>query len=556
MVPTGEFVSGGFRIARRRRPRCRSTPGRTSRPRTTARRCGVRQRRSGRAARLSGAITTSTGALKIGGNAIWGEWFKGDIDEIRIYNRALTATEIQADMNTSISCARQSPPSAPGTLTATGGLGQIALAWGAATDNVSVARYNVHRGSSAGFIPSLANRIAQPTGTSYTDAASPPAPTSTRSPPRTSPATSARQETRPARVAAADTTPPTVAITAPASGATVSASVSVTANAGGQRHRRRRPVQARRSRPRRRGHDGSLLRDLGQLRHRQRRRTRSPRWHATAPATRPPLRAVPVTVSNTGSLGLVGAWAFDEGSGTTTADQSGRGNAGTLANAAWVTTGKFNNALSFNGTNAWVTVADSAHARPDDGHDARGLGAAGRRRRLAHGGREGPCRAGSPTACTPTRTAASPAPRSRSAAPPARSTAPPALPVGTWSHVAATYDGTMLRLYVNGSQVGAAARRRVARHVGLGAPHRRQRRRGASGSTARSTRCAIYNRALAAGEIQNDMPRSITPDTVAPTITARTPAPGSAGINAGTSATVTVQRADERRPASPRRASS
>ena len=43
----------------------------------------------------------------------------------------------------------------------------------------------------------------------------------------------------------------------------------------------------------------------------------------------------------------------------------------------------------------------------------------------------------------------------------------------------------------------------------------------------------VYNRALSAAELQNDMVRSITPDTVAPTITARTPAPGSAGINAG-----------------------
>ena len=70
--------------------------------------------------------------------------------------------------------------------------------------------------------------------------------------------------------------------------------------------------------------------------------------------------AVPVTVSNTGGVGLVGAWAFDEGTGTAAADQSGRGNNGTIANAAWVTNGKFNKALSFNGTSAWVTVADAA----------------------------------------------------------------------------------------------------------------------------------------------------------------------------------------------------
>jgi hypothetical protein len=37
--------------------------------------------------------------LRIGGNAIWGEYFAGQIDEVRIYNRALNQTEIQGDMN-------------------------------------------------------------------------------------------------------------------------------------------------------------------------------------------------------------------------------------------------------------------------------------------------------------------------------------------------------------------------------------------------------------------------------------------------------------------------
>ena len=36
--------------------------------------------------------------LSVGGNAIWGEYFEGVIDEVRIYRRALTAGEIQADM--------------------------------------------------------------------------------------------------------------------------------------------------------------------------------------------------------------------------------------------------------------------------------------------------------------------------------------------------------------------------------------------------------------------------------------------------------------------------
>jgi hypothetical protein len=46
----------------------------------------------------TGAIQTSTGALRIGGNLIWGEYLDGRIDEVRIYNRALSAGEISADM--------------------------------------------------------------------------------------------------------------------------------------------------------------------------------------------------------------------------------------------------------------------------------------------------------------------------------------------------------------------------------------------------------------------------------------------------------------------------
>jgi hypothetical protein len=52
---------------------------------------------------VTGSLTTSTGALRIGGNAIWGEYFSGLIDEVRIYNRALTPQEIQNDMNTPVS---------------------------------------------------------------------------------------------------------------------------------------------------------------------------------------------------------------------------------------------------------------------------------------------------------------------------------------------------------------------------------------------------------------------------------------------------------------------
>src|SRR2546423_14346715 len=48
----------------------------------------------------TGAIATSTNPLQIGGDSIYGQYFVGRIDEVRVYNRALSAAEIQSDMNT------------------------------------------------------------------------------------------------------------------------------------------------------------------------------------------------------------------------------------------------------------------------------------------------------------------------------------------------------------------------------------------------------------------------------------------------------------------------
>ncbi|WAK00552.1 LamG-like jellyroll fold domain-containing protein [Methylobacter sp. YRD-M1] len=48
-------------------------------------------------------IQPSNGELRIGGNSTWGAYFKGLIDEVRIYNRALTAAEVQYNSKTAIS---------------------------------------------------------------------------------------------------------------------------------------------------------------------------------------------------------------------------------------------------------------------------------------------------------------------------------------------------------------------------------------------------------------------------------------------------------------------
>ena len=93
----------------------------------------------------TGSIVTSSNPLQIGGDSIYGQYFEGTIDEVRVYNVALTAAQIQADMNTPIAPDTQ-PPTAPASLTATAVSGsQINLSWSASTDNVGVTGYLVER---------------------------------------------------------------------------------------------------------------------------------------------------------------------------------------------------------------------------------------------------------------------------------------------------------------------------------------------------------------------------------------------------------------------------
>ena len=61
----------------------------------------VRERRGGFQPAQTGSIATSTGPLTIGGDPVWSsQYFAGLIDDVRIYNRALSAAEILTDMET------------------------------------------------------------------------------------------------------------------------------------------------------------------------------------------------------------------------------------------------------------------------------------------------------------------------------------------------------------------------------------------------------------------------------------------------------------------------
>jgi hypothetical protein len=51
---------------------------------------------------IVGDITTSTGPLFMGGNQFWGEYFNGQIDNVRVYNRALGIVELMTNQVTPV----------------------------------------------------------------------------------------------------------------------------------------------------------------------------------------------------------------------------------------------------------------------------------------------------------------------------------------------------------------------------------------------------------------------------------------------------------------------
>jgi hypothetical protein len=123
------------------------------------------------------------------------------------------------------------PPTAPSNLVANGSLGTAALSWTASTDNIGVTRYDVYRSNTQGFTPAPGNRIAQPTGTSYTDTGLASGTYYYRVIAEDAAGNLSSPSNEATAVVTGDTTAPTVAITAPAGGSTVSGTVNVTANA-------------------------------------------------------------------------------------------------------------------------------------------------------------------------------------------------------------------------------------------------------------------------------------------------------------------------------------
>lgn len=216
-----------------------------------------------------------------------------------------------------------------------------------------------------------------------------------------------------------------------------------------------------------------------------------------------------------GLPGSVLLFGFEEGTGTTVADISGNSNTGTLVSGTtWTPNGKFGKALSFDGTNDMVTVADSASL---DLTTALTVSAwlyptviSGTWRRILWKER--------PTgnfAYNLTATDDVLKPRfSIFTTTSYTLKGPTALPINTWSHLTATYDGQQLRLYLNGAEVANTAA------TGIMPATTGTLRIGGNAKTANYFKgmideVRIYTRALSVSEIQQDMLSPVVP-TVAP----------------------------------------
>lgn len=211
---------------------------------------------------------------------------------------------------------------------------------------------------------------------------------------------------------------------------------------------------------------------------------------------------VSITVSNAQSTGLVAAYAFDEGSGSTVADASGNNNTGTITGATWTTSGRFGGALVFNGTSARVRIPDSPTLRLTTGMTLQAwvnpTKVSPAWRDVIYKGNDNYyLEATSSTGGMPATGGTF-----------GRTFGTAALAPHTWTHLAATYDRAVLRLYVNGVQVSSVAQTTPittstsALQIG-GDSVFGQFFKGMIDNVR------VYNRALSASEIQTDMGRPV-----------------------------------------------
>ena len=453
----------------------------------------------------TGTIASSTNPLQIGGDSIYGQFFAGLIDEVRVYNVALTAAQIQTDETTPVNNGPDTqPPSQPGTLTATAvSGGEVDLAWGASSDNVGVSGYQLERCQGSGCSNFV--QIATPTGTSYKDASVSPS-TSYSYRVRASDAAgnlSSYSNIVGASTPTPDTQPPsqpgTLTATAVSGGEVDLAWGASSDNVGVSGYQLERCQGSGCSNfvqiatPTGTSYKDASVSPSTSYSYRVRASDAAGNLSSYSNIVGASTPAAPT--------GLVAAYSFDDGSGTTVADASGNGHTGTITGATWAATGKYGKALQFNGTSALVTVADAASLHLSSGMTLEAwvnpsTVNANWRDVIYKGNDNFYLEATSTNASRPdagTIAGGSYADAFGTAV----------LPANSWSHLAETYDGAALRLYVNGTQVASTS------HTGTIASSTNPLQIGGDSIYGQFfagliDEVRVYNVALTAAQIQTD----------------------------------------------------
>lgn len=209
---------------------------------------------------------------------------------------------------------------------------------------------------------------------------------------------------------------------------------------------------------------------------------------------------------------LITAYSFNEGSGVQTADITGNNHLATLTNTAW-TTGKYGNAVLLNGTTSFISAADASNLDFTTGLTLEawvypatitGYQAVIVKQFVywlyacdGNGKVQGGMKIGGVNRIV---------------------TSSSSLPANVWSHLALTYDGSVLRLYVNGAQTNnLTATGLIDTSTGslfLGAQS------GDDFFNGRLDDVRVYNNTLTQAAIQSDMntPLGSLPDTTAPVV--------------------------------------